>query len=677
MKEQGKNKSIAIVVVTYNRKVLLKEALDAIANQNVKDVKVIVVDNASTDGTQEYIADVLKDSRFSFLNTGVNLGGAGGFNFGIKEAVKLGCDYIWIMDDDCIVHKDSLEKLLQFAKEKNDDFGFLSSVVKWTDDSICRMNIQKYSLKNQVTDFETNGQRIKMATFVSLFFKRSVVEDVGLPIKEFFIWGDDIEYTNRISKKYNCYLVTDSVVTHKCNSNVGSNIAQDEESRLDRYFYAYRNEGYMYRREGLKGKIYYFLKKWLHRLRILKSKAPSKKKRFAVMKKGLKAVKKFNPPIEYVYGPDTQVKVLEFFGEPLLYGGQEAFMINMYKNFDNKNIHYTFCTPFESGNKTMIQMAKDRGDEIVAYNYKFESKTRKLSVKKAAKDVLSKNKFDVIHIHTGSVFTIIEVAKLAKKYGVKSIIAHSHATGYNTFKYRLIKKHSDKKIGGVVTHYYACSDSAAAWKFPKDIISAKNYSVIKNGIETEDYKFNNKTREEYRKKLGLGNDFTVCMVGRFAEPKNHIFIVDLMDELLKRDKKIRCVFVGSGDTKPFIIDTIKEKKIDDRFLFLENRSDVNNILMACDVFVFPSKFEGLGIVAIESQASGLPTVCSEFIPQETNLTDVISYHSLDKQQEWIDKISEIKNMKVDRSRYAKVVADAGYDAKESAKFLEDKYLGLK
>lgn len=136
MDKQENNKSIAVVVVTYNRKVLLKEALEAIANQNVKDIKVLVVDNASTDGTKEYIAEALTDSRFSYLNTGANLGGAGGFNFGIKEAVKLGCDYIWIMDDDCIVHKDSLEKLLQFAKEKNDDFGFLSSVVKWTDGSI-------------------------------------------------------------------------------------------------------------------------------------------------------------------------------------------------------------------------------------------------------------------------------------------------------------------------------------------------------------------------------------------------------------------------------------------------------------------------------------------------------------------------------------------------------------
>lgn len=677
MDMKNKSKEVAVVVVTYNRKELLKEALNALVEQNYNNIKVIIADNASTDGTKEYIADVLKDKRFLYFNTGANLGGAGGFNFGMKKAVELGADYIWIMDDDCIVHKDSLESLLNFAKEQNDDFGYLSSVVRWKDGSICKMNNQKINLKKRVEDFETNGQRIMLASFVSLFMKRSVVETVGLPIKDFFIWGDDWEYTSRIAKHYPCYLVTTSVVTHKSNNNLGVDISRDTSDRLDRYFYAYRNEGYFYKKNGLGGKFYFFLKKWLHRVRILKSKAPNKRKKLQIMKKGLKAIKKFNPPIEYVYGPDTQVKVLEFFGEPLLYGGQEAFMLNMYKNFEKNNIHYTFCTPFESGNKTMIQMAKDRGDEIVSYNYKFESKTRKLSIKKAAKDVLSKNHFDVIHIHTGSVFTIIEVAKLAKKYGVKSIIAHSHATGYNTFKYRLIKKYSDKKIGGVVNHYYACSDSAAAWKFPKDIISAKNYSVIKNGIETEDYKFNNKTREEYRKNLGLGNDFTVCMVGRFAEPKNHIFIVDLMEELLKRDKEIRCVFVGSGDTKPLIIDTIKEKKIDDRFLFLENRSDVNNILMACDVFVFPSKFEGLGIVAIESQASGLPTVCSEFIPQETNLTDVISYHSLDKQQEWIDKINEIKNMKVDRSKYAKVVAEAGYDAKESAQLLEDKYLGLK
>ena len=677
MDKQEKNKSIAIVVVTYNRKVLLKEALEAIANQNVKDVKVIVVDNASTDGTKEYIAEALKDSRFSYLNTGVNLGGAGGFNFGIKEAVKLGCDYIWIMDDDCIVHKDSLEKLLQFAKEKDDDFGFLSSVVKWTDGSVCRMNIQKYSLKNQVTDFETNGQKIKMATFVSLFFKRSVVEDVGLPIKEFFIWGDDIEYTNRISKKYNCYLVTDSVVTHKCNSNVGSNIAQDEESRLDRYFYAYRNEGYMYRREGLKGKIYYFLKKWLHRLRILKSKALNKKKRFAVMKKGLKAVKKFNPPIEYVYGPDTQVNVLEFFGEPLLYGGQEAFMLNMYKNFENPNIHYTFCTPFESGNKTMIQMAKDRGDEIVAYNYKFESKTRKLSVKKAAKDILSKNKFDVIHIQSGSIFILLNVAKLAKKYGVKKIIVHSHSTGNINFKYKLIKAYSDKHITKYVDEYFGCSHLAAVWKFPQSVIDNKQYTVINNGIDIKRFTYSEKTRQKYKELLNLKDNFTICNVARFSFEKNHKFLVEIMESLSNKHFKFKCVLVGSGPLKEEITNTLKEKGLIENVIFLENRSDVAEILMACDVFLLPSLFEGLPVTLVEAQAAGMLSLGSDQITKEIIVTDICEYLPIVDANVWADKIISLKKQQVDRSKYAEVVANAGYDAKESAKLLEDKYLGLK
>lgn len=143
MDMKNKSKEVAVVVVTYNRKELLKEALNALVEQNYNNIKVIIADNASTDGTKEYIADVLKDKRFLYFNTGANLGGAGGFNFGMKKAVELGADYIWIMDDDCIVHKDSLESLLNFAKEQNDDFGYLSSVVRWKDGSICKMKDRK------------------------------------------------------------------------------------------------------------------------------------------------------------------------------------------------------------------------------------------------------------------------------------------------------------------------------------------------------------------------------------------------------------------------------------------------------------------------------------------------------------------------------------------------------
>ena len=112
MAKVSKEKNVAAVIVTYNRKELLKECIEALLKQNYKKCDVLVIDNASTDGTKSYIEELLKNKRVIYKNTGANLGGAGGFNYGMKEAYNLGYEYIWVMDDDCIVHNDSLEELL-------------------------------------------------------------------------------------------------------------------------------------------------------------------------------------------------------------------------------------------------------------------------------------------------------------------------------------------------------------------------------------------------------------------------------------------------------------------------------------------------------------------------------------------------------------------------------------
>ncbi len=293
------NKSVIVVIVTYNRRELLKKSITALLNQNYDNLKILVVDNNSTDGTCEYIGDVVDDEKIIYINTGENLGGAYGFYFGIKNAITIGCDYIWLMDDDCIVNKNTLSNLLSFAKEKQDNFGYLSSVVNWTDGSICKMNVQRLSISKKVSDFNKN-QNIKIASFVSMLIKPSTVLEVGLPIKEFFIWGDDWEYTYRISKKFDCYLVAKSKVTHKMPQNIASNIANDSLDRLPRYFYDYRNEGYLYRQAGLYGRLYYFAKKVLHVTRIIFAKSKNKKQRLQTLIKGSRASRKFHPSIEYV-----------------------------------------------------------------------------------------------------------------------------------------------------------------------------------------------------------------------------------------------------------------------------------------------------------------------------------------------------------------------------------------
>ena len=293
---------VAIVVVTYNRKILLKECIRALLNQDYDNYKILIIDNASSDGTKDYIKNELKEKKVYYENTGANIGGAGGFNYGMKRAYELGCDYMWLMDDDCIVKKDSLKKLLEADKILNGNYGFLSSKVLWTDNTLCNMNKQKFTKDFKKNKFLCEKGLLKTyyASFVSFFIKKEVVEEVGLPIKDFFIWGDDIEYSNRISKKYDNYMVDNSVVIHKTNSNVGSNIAIDNKESLSRYNYAYRNECVVARENGIKGRARQFAKVNYNILKVLiKSKDVKLKRIKIIINSSIKGIR-FKPEIEYL-----------------------------------------------------------------------------------------------------------------------------------------------------------------------------------------------------------------------------------------------------------------------------------------------------------------------------------------------------------------------------------------
>ena len=294
------NKKVIAVVVTYNRKELLKEAIEALLNQEYNNCDILIVDNASTDGTKEYIDELLNDNKVHYENTGANLGGAGGFNFGMRKAVEMGCDFVWVMDDDCIVHKDSLTELLNADKKLNGNYGFLSSKVLWKDNSICKMNIPKKTFSTWLKEFDKPVQEIAMASFVSLFVKTDIIKEMGLPIKEFFIWTDDWEFTRRISRKYKCYFISNSIVTHKSKNNEGADISTVEGERVERFKYLYRNDVVLYRGEGLKGWILLYIRLILHKLRILKSDKKDKKERIKIINNAIKEGKKFKPDIEFV-----------------------------------------------------------------------------------------------------------------------------------------------------------------------------------------------------------------------------------------------------------------------------------------------------------------------------------------------------------------------------------------
>lgn len=291
---------VVAVVVTYNRKALLRENIECLLSQKPLVPDILIIDNHSTDGTKEYIQDYIDNRAINYYDTGANLGGAGGFSYGIKKAAENEYDYIWVMDDDCMPADSALNELIKADVALNGNYGFLSSKVLWKDGSLCTMNLQRDTLTHTIERLNFGYKPVVMASFVSLFLKREIIIEMGLPIKEFFIWTDDWEYTRRISRKYRCYAVADSVVIHKSKNNIGANIATENADRLDRFDYLYRNDVYLYRREGIRGFCYEVVRLTYHVVKVLTKGKDKKVKRIVKIINGTKKGLSFNPPIEHV-----------------------------------------------------------------------------------------------------------------------------------------------------------------------------------------------------------------------------------------------------------------------------------------------------------------------------------------------------------------------------------------
>lgn len=297
------NKTIAIVV-TYNRKELLMKCIGKLLNQTSSGLDVVVVDNASTDGTQKEVKDAFSDNkRVIYVNTGSNLGGAGGFSFGIKWAVNNGYDYLWIMDDDTMPTETALEELEKAHDILDGNYGFLSSYARWIDGTACEMNVPNLSngwRKDIDVQFNNSMIQLESASFVSMYMKAETVKEVGLPIKEFFIWSDDVEYTKRISKKYPSYFVYNSQVVHEMQSNQATSIVESDSDRLQRYGYLYRNKYYIAKHSAKREKILFWLQVKNTIKDIFKSSCDKKMKRCGIVVRSCFKGLFFNPKIEYV-----------------------------------------------------------------------------------------------------------------------------------------------------------------------------------------------------------------------------------------------------------------------------------------------------------------------------------------------------------------------------------------
>ncbi|MEJ5330085.1 MAG: glycosyltransferase family 2 protein [Desulfobaccales bacterium] len=303
------NFKIAAVVVTYNRKELLRECLDALLAQTMPLDSIILIDNASTDGTPDYLEGLgyLSNPIIDYIRLPENTGGAGGFHYGVKIGYEKGFDWIWLMDDDVIVDSRALECLISSLNILPPEVGFLFSNIFGIDGQT--MNLPQIDLRPGSNGYpqwnvylEHGIVRIREATFGSLLIHRNIIKSVGLPIKDFFIWGDDTEYTNRISERYPGYLIGSSVAIHKRkNQKIISLEYEDDQNRINLYYYAYRNRFYIYKKHnGIMKSFIYFMKNIIILTKNLFKFKKYHYYKFKIIYLGLFSGIFFNPKIEYL-----------------------------------------------------------------------------------------------------------------------------------------------------------------------------------------------------------------------------------------------------------------------------------------------------------------------------------------------------------------------------------------
>ena len=241
--------TVCAVVVAYNRVELLRECLAALSAQTRKPDAVLVVDNASSDGTVAMVRGEFPAVEVLELET--NQGGAGGFHEGMRHAVAAGHEWLWLMDDDTIAEPEALERLLGVLSDADPAPLLLASRVVWTDGTLHPMNAPRVAARRAegLIDAAAAGLvLLRSASFVSLLVHRTAVERYGLPLKHYFIWNDDVEFTARVLRTETGYLVPGSVVCHKTATR-----HTPFETTGDRFYYAVRNQLLMVRGSAWEG----------------------------------------------------------------------------------------------------------------------------------------------------------------------------------------------------------------------------------------------------------------------------------------------------------------------------------------------------------------------------------------------------------------------------------------
>ena len=367
---------------------------------------------------------------------------------------------------------------------------------------------------------------------------------------------------------------------------------------------------------------------------------------------------------------EEPIRVAHIIGK-WLGGGVEAVVMNYYRHIDRSKIQFDFLCDEDSTNIPYEEIEKLGGRVILIPPYQKVFKYQKELIR-----IFKENNYKIVHSHinTLSVFPL----RAAKKAGVKVRIAHSHSTtNKKEWKKNLLKQVLRPFSKVYATDYMCCSELAGRWLFGDKAYDSGKVYLLNNAIDLDKFKYNEALRKEKRKELGISDDTLVIgHIGRFVAQKNHDYLIDIFNEVLKKNNNSILLLVGQGPLMEEIKNKVKELKLNDSVRFLGQRNDVNELYQAFDVFCLPSLYEGLPVVGVEAQASGLLCILSNAMTKETKVLDITKFMSLNNTpREWADSIlDDVKRYK--RIDTSKEMTSKNFNIKEEAKKLEKYYLNL-
>lgn len=346
------------------------------------------------------------------------------------------------------------------------------------------------------------------------------------------------------------------------------------------------------------------------------------------------------------------------------YGGLENLLMNYYRNIDRDIIQFDFLTHF-SEKQDFEEEIKRLGGKlfIIRPLNPFSIKYRRdLEI-----FFTDHPEYRIVHCHLNCMSGL--PLSIAKKCGVPIRIAHSHTDNQNINLKYPIKMIYRMRISRYATDLFACSKVAGEWMF-----LGKPYRILTNAIDSKKFSYDYIKSRYEKKKINAEKSLIIGHVGQFRKEKNQIFLIDVLCELLKCDENALLIFVGKGEEMLSVQKRARNLGIDKKVLFLGARQDVAEIMQMFDVFAFPSLHEGLGVVAIEAQAAGLPCVISDKVPLECKITDEVYQLPLNGfTKEWAYTI--LKASEKQRKNNYEIVKEKGYDILENAKWLERYYIG--